>query len=87
MRLKTKALVFYAAFMGLPYLFIAFAMRTFTADEFLVPGIVWIGVVGVSQYFMIRCPRACCRRCAFSTPDGHYTLFVGTHCRHCGQPY
>ena len=87
MRLRTKALLFMGLYLGGPFLMLLFAPRPPTANEVGAVLVVWFLVFAVAQAFVIRCPRSYCGRCAFITPNGRATPFVGSHCRHCGEPY
>jgi len=88
MKLKFKALLFYAAFFGgfmlLPKLAAVAGIISGRGEEFAV-GFGWFFVVVVSQFFILRCPH--CKKPAVITPQGWRTPWVGTRCRYCGEPY
>jgi hypothetical protein len=87
MKLWIKALLFYTAFFGgfflSPKIAAVAGISYRRGKAALVFG--WFFVFAVSQFLVLRCPH--CKKPASITPEGGSTPWVGTRCRHCGEPY
>lgn len=86
MKLRNKALIFYLTYLGGGVALAMVVAISQGSTSVLVGAFLgWFHFFAVSQFFILRCPY--CDHCAFFTPEGGSTPFVGSRCRHCGKPY
>ena len=85
--MKRRALIFYASAFASVAAIVGLTVAIFGERSGAIPviAIVWLVVVGVAQFWWLKCPY--CHNPAIITPGGIATPSVGDTCRHCGKPY